>query len=92
MVAVAPTRPTVLYLAEPHGPNWTATVDGEPAPIYWANHIFRAVVVRPGQQQVVFSYEPLSVRLGFALTGATLLLLGALALGLWLAPRGHKNG
>ncbi|MHB1134556.1 MAG: YfhO family protein [Chloroflexota bacterium] len=87
VVAVEPTRPTVLYVAEPNGPNWKATVDGQPAPIYYANHVFRAIVVQPGQREVVLSYEPESVRLGFAITGGTLLLLGALGMALWLAPR-----
>ncbi|MCL5109287.1 MAG: YfhO family protein [Chloroflexi bacterium] len=77
VVAIAPERPTVLFLAEPFNPGWRASVDGQPAPIYWADHVFRAVPVRPGQKEVVLTYEPRSVRWGFAISGATALLLAS---------------
>jgi hypothetical protein len=56
-------------------------VDGLPAPILTADHALRAVYVGPGLHTVRFSYEPLSLRLGAALTLAALLALAGLLLG-----------
>jgi hypothetical protein len=71
----------LLVLADQAFPGWVATVDGQPAPILTADHALRAVYVGPGLHTVRFSYEPLSLRLGAALTLAALLALAGLLLG-----------
>ena len=67
-LTVHPRRPSLLVLAEVFAPGWQAYVDGEPAPIYPANYLLRAVPVPAGQHCVTFAYQPISVRGGIFLT------------------------
>ena len=63
-----------VRLADPYDAGWRATVDGEEAPIYIADHYLRAVYVGAGEHDVVFTYDqphavwPLRLSL-FALLG-----------------------
>jgi hypothetical protein len=72
---------SLLVLADQAFPGWVATVDGQPAAILTADHALRAVYVGPGLHTVRFTYEPLSLRLGAALTLAALLTLIGLGIG-----------
>ena len=65
-----------MVLSDTYYPGWRAFVDGVERPILRANHVFRAVVVPAGAQEVVFSYEPDSFRYG--------LLVSVAAVALWL--------
>jgi hypothetical protein len=68
-----------LVLADTFYPGWQATLDGTPVEILRANHAFRAIVFPPGEHTVVFRYEPLSFRVGGAISLVTLAgLIGAL--------------
>ena len=58
---------------------WTATVDGEQAPLLHADHAGVAVAVPAGRSEVVLSYDPPGLRVGAAVSGVTALLLLALA-------------
>ena len=75
-----------LVLTDAYYPDWTATVDGEPATIHRANVMFRAVAVPAGEHDVVFQYRPASFRAGaiISLTTAILMLLASI---LWWARR-----
>jgi len=73
-----------LVLADVYFPGWTATIDGQPTTVLRANGLFRAVELPPGEHTVVFSYRPLSVRVGGLLTAISLAVLLALV-GLVLA-------
>lgn len=64
----------VLVLSDAYYPGWTVTVDGEPAPLYRANLVYRAVVVPPGTHRLRFEYEPASVRVGAGITFLTIVL------------------
>jgi uncharacterized membrane protein YfhO len=52
-------------------------VNGAARPIVRANHTFRLVEVPAGESEVVFSFRPLSLRIGAAVS-----LLGAIAFAL----------
>jgi uncharacterized membrane protein YfhO len=60
-------------------------VDGRPAPILPANHLFRAVPVDAGTHRVRFVYAPASFRVGVASTLLGLVLLS------WLGGRGSPE-
>lgn len=76
-IAVEMAGDGLLLLTDAAYPGWTATVDGAPATIYQANGLFRGVLVAGGTHEVVFRYEPASLRQGTAIS--------TLALLVWLA-------
>ncbi|HUF12203.1 MAG TPA: YfhO family protein [Longimicrobiales bacterium] len=69
-------RDALLVLADNHYRDWTVRVDGEPAPLYRANHTFRGVRVGAGRHTVEFRFEPRDLYVGLAiyLAGFTLLI------------------
>jgi hypothetical protein len=75
-IEVEPRGPALLVLTDAHYPGWKASVDGEARPIHRVNHVFRGVGVRPGDREIVFTYEPSSFRVGAALSLAGLVALG----------------
>ena len=66
--------PAYLVLADTFDPGWSATVDGQPAPIRPAYVAFRAVYLPQGTHTVVFTYRPAGFELGLALTGCGVVL------------------
>lgn len=71
----------LLIFSEIDYPGWQATVDGQPASLIRADYLLRAVCVPPGSHRVTLTYEPLSLKIGLAVTGATLVLIGVAAAG-----------
>gem|GEM_PF-3395433 len=71
-VAIEPSGPALLLLADTDFPGWRAFVDGVERPIVRANVAFRAVPVAPGEKRVEFRYEPRSFAVGRAVTLASL--------------------
>ena len=65
-------------------PGWKAWLDGNPAPLLTANHIFRSLWVPAGNHEVRFRYEPRWWKPILAGTGLWLLSL----LGWFLGPAG----
>ncbi|TNE89769.1 MAG: hypothetical protein EP330_10190 [Deltaproteobacteria bacterium] len=65
----------LVVLSETWYPGWTATVDGEPARVFRANVMQRAVPVGPGTHTVELAYAPT-----FAGRARLLTLLGGLAI------------
>ncbi|MBA2451061.1 MAG: hypothetical protein H0V51_23865 [Chloroflexi bacterium] len=74
-----------LVLADTYHRGWKARVDGAEAPVYLANFLFRAIGLPPGPHTVDFVFDPLSLRLGRAISLATLAfaLLVALVPSAW---------
>ena len=66
-----------LVLRDACYPGWVARVDGAAAPIACFEGLFRAVELGPGAREVVFAYEPASVRIGLLLSGLGFVLWGA---------------
>ncbi|NLE75902.1 MAG: YfhO family protein [Chloroflexi bacterium] len=71
-----------LLLSDAFYPDWRVWVDGEPASLYRADYVSRAVPLGPGPHRVEFRYQPRSFWWGAATSGAawTLTLGGLLAL------------
>jgi len=69
-VKVAAARPALLFMSDNWYPNFRATVDGEPAPVWRANYAYRAVPVGAGSHVVRLSYRPSEFYLGAAVTAA----------------------
>jgi hypothetical protein len=72
-----------LVIAQTWYPGWTATVNGDPAPLYRANLAFQAVAVPPGETDVTLVYHLNHWRWGAGVTGLGLLA----ALGLVLSGK-----
>ncbi|HWT44493.1 MAG TPA: YfhO family protein [Vicinamibacterales bacterium] len=66
-----------LALLDSYDPYWHVDVDGAAAPLMRANGLFRAVHLRPGTHVVTFTYRPLTLYAGAALSGAAALTLAA---------------
>lgn len=84
--------PAILVLTDVQYPGWHAYVDGTEQPILVADHIFRSVHLTAGDHRVEFRYDAASLRLGAAISGLTLLLLGGLGVALWRYRASTRNG
>ncbi|NLE44162.1 MAG: YfhO family protein [Chloroflexi bacterium] len=73
-IAVSLRSPGYLVLADAWYPGWEARVDGDVVPIERADLLFRAVAMDSGEHMVVFSYEPVSLRVGGAISLVAILL------------------
>ena len=65
----------LLFLSDTYYPGWKAFVDGKEVKIYRADYSFRAIVVPQGHHLVKFSYDPLSFRVGYAISLLSFCLL-----------------
>ena len=63
-----------LFMSDSYYPGWKAYVDDEETEILRANYLFRAIIIEPGEHRVRFEYDPLSFKLGAAISAATVLL------------------
>ncbi|MCP5042198.1 MAG: YfhO family protein [bacterium] len=73
-------QPAVLVVTDSWYPGWQATVDGESAPLFRVNGMFRGVSVPAGTRRVEMRFVPPALRVGALISGAavvvTLLILG----------------
>jgi hypothetical protein len=65
----------LLVLLDTTYPGWEASVDGVPSKIYQADYLFRAVLLQEGMHTIEFVYDPLSFKLGLAVSSATVALI-----------------
>ena len=70
----------VLVLSDAFYPGWTATVDGQPAPILPVDLALRGVTIGPGRHRVEMTYRDPALRLGSGLCALGLGGLGLLAI------------
>ena len=85
-VRVQTDAPAWLLLGDTYYPGWHATVNGETAPIYPADLLFRAVSVPTGDSIVEFTYQPASWRWGVRISLAALVCW----LAILLLPLRHR--
>jgi len=76
-----------LVLTDNYHEDWTAEVDGEPAPVLRAYHTFRAVPVPSGSHRVVFRFEPRSLETGFRIYLVVWAALAAYGVALLITSR-----
>jgi hypothetical protein len=82
----------LLVLSEAYYPAWKAYVDGEPVPLYVADHALRAVPVPAGEHSVELRYESWTLRTGLAVSLAAYLALAVLVVSAARRrPRGADN-
>ena len=62
-----------LVLTDVWFPGWTCTVDGEPAPVYRANFLFRAVALPANAHEVIFRFWPVSYQRGKPISSLALM-------------------
>jgi uncharacterized membrane protein YfhO len=70
-IEVALDQDGYLVLSDTYYPGWRAYVDGEEKEILRANYAFRAVPLESGRHTVLFKYDPLSFKVGLAISLAT---------------------
>jgi hypothetical protein len=66
--------PSYLVLDDFYHRGWTARVDGQPARVFIANALFRAVAIDAGRHVVEFRFEPISITIGAAISAFSLLV------------------
>ncbi len=70
LIDVEASAAGLLVLSELDYPGWRASLDGAEAPAVRANVALRAVAVPAGRHRVEFVFQPASVSLGLAVSGA----------------------
>ena len=68
-----------LVLADAAYPGWQVSVDGHRARVKTVDSLFRGVDVGAGVHRVVWTFRPLSLRVGLSISVLSLLLLSGLA-------------
>jgi hypothetical protein len=67
LVEAEPKQPSLLVLTDVCFPGWRVTIDGRDAPIIRANGVFRGVFLEAGHHKLRFFFDPISVKIGFAM-------------------------
>ena len=73
------SQPGYLVLAYTHYPGWRATVDGQSTELLRANYAFMALPLDAGEHHVVLNYRPVSVMVGAAVSGLSVLAIIGIA-------------
>jgi uncharacterized membrane protein YfhO len=65
---VTANEPGILVISQIDYPGWKASVDGQRAEMARANYALPAIFVPEGEHHVIFSFEPVSFRIGLLLS------------------------
>ncbi len=65
------TRPGILVLADSWYPGWRATVNGEPSEVFPVDGVSRGVLLTEGDNEVIFTFRPISLWIGLAISIVT---------------------
>jgi hypothetical protein len=77
VVRASLAEPGLLVLTDTYYPGWRAYLNGREVPVHQTDYVFRGVRLPPGEHTVRFLFQPVSFRLGAAVTLATLLAVAA---------------
>lgn len=80
-------KPTALVIAQTYHPAWRASVNGNPSPVWRANHAFQAISVPAGRNVIRLEYHDGKFRIGIAVTLVSMILCGVI----W-TRRGRSTG
>jgi hypothetical protein len=78
--------PGLVILADAHYPGWELAIDGKPARVYRVNGSMRGAVVTAGPHRIVYTYAPMSFRVGLGVSIAGLAAFLILGLACALRP------
>ncbi len=68
VIKISSAGNSMLVLSDTYYPGWQATVDGMQTHIFKADYAFRGVLVPKGEHLVVFTFVPLSFKIGILLS------------------------
>ena len=85
--------PQIAVFSEIYYPKgWHAFINGEQVPFFEANYLLRAMLLKPGQYQVTFRFDPTSYSLGKTLSLiASFLLIIFVLVGFFLLYRKYRK-
>ncbi len=81
------TEPETMVFTIPYDKGWSATINGQPAPLQNWNNAFLALDLPAGESAIELVYEPSGLKLGLILSGLGVLLAVILLLG----PRVYRH-
>jgi hypothetical protein len=90
LIDVQTESPGLLVLGETAYPGWRVTVDGQHAESLTAYTVVKAVCVPAGSHQVEWKFDPLSYKLGFALSVIALGVVIFAAVQIWRQGQDRK--
>ncbi len=83
--------PAFVVLNDTNFPGWFASVDGRSAPLFYANYLFRGIIVPAGTHVIEYRYSPRSFAIGLALSLISLFVLGCMCLAGLVQNRRSRN-
>ncbi len=86
-IQVRADQPSLLLVTDAYHPGWRAYVDGQPEKIYLTDYLFRGVYIPPGDHKVEMVFDPLSVKVGAAISGSVVVCLILFLVIGWLRTR-----
>ena len=88
---VASDKGGLVVFSEVYYPGWTATIDGQPAEVGRANYVLRALNVPDGKHEIVFTFQPQSIRVTETIAYVALGVLILLVVATIALKFKHKN-